>query len=108
MFTGEAEDAVSDSESSGTNPRLQLTATGAKKPHSSADELRWDHKVNLIGRPIKDPLLHICEVCSLPILIYGRMVRGGRWMGGGGDRNRGRSYSACAVDTPYTVVVTCE
>ena len=38
------------------------------------EELKWDHKLNLIGRAVKDPLLHICEVCSLPILIYGRMV----------------------------------
>ncbi len=36
--------------------------------------LRWDYKVNLIGRAVQDPLLHICEICSLPVLIYGRMV----------------------------------
>ena len=35
---------------------------------------KWDHPVNLCGRPVKDPLLHLCEICSLPVLIYGRMV----------------------------------
>jgi hypothetical protein len=44
--------------------------------------LKWDHPVNLCGRPIKDPLLHLCENCSLPVLIYGRMVSGcGQWYG---------------------------
>lgn len=38
-------------------------------------ELRWDQRLNLIGRPVINPLLHICEVCDLPVLIYGRMVR---------------------------------
>lgn len=37
-------------------------------------EYKWNHSVHLCGRPIKDPLLHICEGCNLPILIYGRMV----------------------------------
>ncbi len=37
-------------------------------------QLKWDHAIHLCGRGIKDPLLHLCEVCSLPILIYGRMV----------------------------------
>ena len=48
-------------------------------------DLKWDHPVNLCGRPIRDPLLHLCEKCSLPVLIYGRMVReGGRMVREGG------------------------
>lgn len=31
-------------------------------------------QVNLIGEKVVDPLIHCCEKCSLPILIYGRMV----------------------------------
>ena len=31
-------------------------------------------QVNLIGEKVVDPLIHSCEKCSLPILIYGRMV----------------------------------
>ena len=77
---GETEDVGSDGEPSGTGSRVQ---TGVRKSHGhTTDELKWDHKVNLIGRPVKDPLLHICETCSLPILIYGRMVRLGVVCGG--------------------------
>ena len=46
-----------------------------------SDGLKYDQHVNLIGRPTKDPLLHLCEICTLPILIYGRMVRGGGEVG---------------------------
>lgn len=46
-------------------------------PVHQGKELRWDQRLHLIGRPVLDPLLHICEVCDLPILIYGRMVTTG-------------------------------
>lgn len=39
------------------------------------NHLKWNHPVTLCGRALKDPLLHICENCSLPVLIYGRMKR---------------------------------
>ena len=42
-----------------------------------SDGLKYDQHLTLIGRSIKDPLMHLCEICTLPILIYGRMVRGG-------------------------------
>ncbi|XP_013387405.1 E3 ubiquitin-protein ligase Hakai [Lingula anatina] len=35
---------------------------------------RWNHKVNLIGEKVVDPLIHCCDKCDLPILIYGRMI----------------------------------
>jgi hypothetical protein len=31
--------------------------------------------MNLLGRAVQDPLMHICEICCLPVLIYGRMKR---------------------------------
>jgi len=31
-------------------------------------------QVNLLGEKVVDPLIHSCEKCSLPILLYGRMV----------------------------------
>ncbi len=37
-------------------------------------DLNWDQPVNIVGRAVKDPLIHICEICDRPILIYGRMV----------------------------------
>lgn len=36
--------------------------------------LRWDHRVNLIGEKVLNPMIHCCDKCSKPILIYGRMV----------------------------------
>ena len=40
----------------------------------SGEDLQWDQKIHLVGRCVKDPAMHICEICSLPVLIYGRMV----------------------------------
>lgn len=57
------------------------TSDAKKKPvstvsaiHKAWETLQWDQPLNLIGRGIVDPLIHICEQCDLPILIYGRMV----------------------------------
>ncbi|KAG8177556.1 hypothetical protein JTE90_015957 [Oedothorax gibbosus] len=44
------------------------------EPTHREQKLRWDHKVNLIGEKVIDPLIHCCEKCSLPILNYGRMI----------------------------------
>ncbi len=31
-------------------------------------------QVNIVGEKIVDPIIHLCETCSLPILLYGRVV----------------------------------
>ncbi|XP_032242071.2 E3 ubiquitin-protein ligase Hakai isoform X2 [Nematostella vectensis] len=36
-------------------------------------EMEWNHKIMIIGQKVQDPLLHLCEKCSLPILVYGRL-----------------------------------
>ncbi|XP_033643881.1 E3 ubiquitin-protein ligase Hakai-like [Asterias rubens] len=36
--------------------------------------LKWDHKLNLIGEKVVDPMIHCCEKCTMPILSYGRMI----------------------------------
>lgn len=36
--------------------------------------LKWDHKVNLIGEKVLNPMIHCCDQCEKPILIYGRMI----------------------------------
>lgn len=36
--------------------------------------LNWNHKVNLIGEKVLNPMIHSCDKCSKPILIYGRMI----------------------------------
>ncbi|CAH3166299.1 unnamed protein product [Porites evermanni] len=37
-------------------------------------ELKWDHQILPIRQKVQDPLLHLYEKCSLPILVYGRLV----------------------------------
>lgn len=37
------------------------------------EELDWSHKVLLVGEKVQNPMIHICEICTLPILIYGRL-----------------------------------
>ncbi|XP_064606526.1 uncharacterized protein LOC135471287 [Liolophura sinensis] len=44
------------------------------EPIHHDQRLRWDHRVNLIGEKVVDPVIHCCEKCTLPILIYGRMI----------------------------------
>lgn len=36
--------------------------------------LDWDHKVNLVGKKVMNPMIHCCDKCLKPILIYGRMI----------------------------------
>lgn len=45
-----------------------------KEMDVSTNRLSWDHKVELFGEKVIDPLIHCCEQCLLPILIYGRMI----------------------------------
>ncbi|CAK8675616.1 unnamed protein product [Clavelina lepadiformis] len=37
-------------------------------------ESAWDIQIDLIGFKVKDPMIHVCETCSLPIRSYGRMI----------------------------------
>lgn len=37
--------------------------------------LDWDHKVNLIGEKVLNPMIYVCDQCEKPILIYGRMIQ---------------------------------
>lgn len=36
--------------------------------------LDWDHPVNLVGKKVLNPMIHCCDKCLKPILIYGRMI----------------------------------
>ncbi|KAK3602944.1 hypothetical protein CHS0354_039362 [Potamilus streckersoni] len=54
-------------------PIFKSMETG--EPFHQSQRLRWDHKVHLLGEKVVDPLIHCCEICSLPILIYGRMIQ---------------------------------
>ncbi|XP_047122663.1 E3 ubiquitin-protein ligase Hakai isoform X1 [Hydra vulgaris] len=37
------------------------------------EELDWSHKIMFVGEKIQNPVIHVCESCTLPILIYGRL-----------------------------------
>jgi E3 ubiquitin-protein ligase Hakai len=37
--------------------------------------LNWDHKVNLIGEKVLNPMIYCCDQCEKPCLIYGRMIQ---------------------------------
>lgn len=36
--------------------------------------LSWSLPVNLIGEKVLNPMIHCCDKCLKPILIYGRLV----------------------------------
>lgn len=36
--------------------------------------LKWDYKINMVGRKDPDPKIHNCEKCSFPVMSYGRMI----------------------------------
>ncbi|XP_063407476.1 E3 ubiquitin-protein ligase Hakai-like isoform X2 [Mytilus trossulus] len=47
---------------------------GPGEPLHQNGHLKWNSKVNLIGEKVVDPLIHCCELCHVPILLYGRMI----------------------------------
>lgn len=50
--------------------------TLSRGPPEPMTRLKWDHKVNLIGEKVLNPMIHCCDQCDnvKPILIYGRMI----------------------------------
>uniref|UniRef100_T1IP73 phospholipase A2 n=1 Tax=Strigamia maritima TaxID=126957 RepID=T1IP73_STRMM len=66
----EMEDDISKLEA----PTFTTIDRGPPEPMHRNTKLRWDHKVHLIGEKVVNPMLHCCEKCKLPILIYGRMI----------------------------------
>jgi E3 ubiquitin-protein ligase Hakai len=43
---------------------------------AALQECSWDVKADIIGDKVLCPMIHCCELCDKPILIYGRMVSG--------------------------------
>ncbi|KAK6632471.1 hypothetical protein RUM44_007513 [Polyplax serrata] len=43
-------------------------------PPEAMLRLRWGHPVNLLGEKVLNPMIHCCDVCLHPVLIYGRMI----------------------------------
>lgn len=48
--------------------------TISRGPPEPMLHLAWNHKVNLIGEKVINPMIHCCDQCDKPILIYGRMI----------------------------------
>ena len=53
---------------------LAILPFGSTLSVQLSSNLRWDHRVNLIGEKCPSPNIHVCDKCDKPILIYGRMV----------------------------------
>lgn len=43
-------------------------------PYGSSN-MQLNYKANLVGEKILNPAIHLCDLCNMPIIIYGRMVR---------------------------------
>ena len=43
-------------------------------PFAKTNQMEWKFKANLVGEKILNPAIYLCDLCNLPILIYGRMV----------------------------------
>ena len=48
--------------------------TISRGPPEPMLRLKWDHKVSLIGEKVLNPMIHCCDQCDKPILLYGRMI----------------------------------
>nr|CAB3228057.1 ZF(RING/C2H2)-1 zinc finger protein [Phallusia mammillata] len=47
---------------------------GGRQQFTDSNPFSCDIQIHLIGRKMKDPMIHVCETCSLPIRSYGRMI----------------------------------
>ena len=50
------------------------TFTTIDRSNAPMLSLDWDHQVNLVGKKVVNPMIHSCDKCLKPILIYGRMI----------------------------------
>ncbi|XP_076313620.1 uncharacterized protein LOC143226484 [Tachypleus tridentatus] len=55
-------------------PTFTTISRGPAEPLHQNKQLHWNHKINLIGEKVVNPMIHCCEKCAVPILIYGRMI----------------------------------
>lgn len=52
-------------------PTVTSITTVAKHQNQVLD---WHHQVNLMGEKCQNIRIHVCELCTNPILVYGRLV----------------------------------
>lgn len=51
-----------------------IFTTISRGPPEPMLRLKWNHKVSLMGEKVLNPMIHCCDQCEKPILIYGRMI----------------------------------
>jgi len=65
-------------ESSSSNNNLfgigPLVSPMLSLPFARTNKAEWKFKANLVGKKILNPCIYMCDQCSLPILVYGRMI----------------------------------
>lgn len=68
--------AAIDMEADISQLEAPIFTTISRGPPEPMTRLKWDHKVNLIGEKVLNPMIHCCDQCEnvKPILIYGRMI----------------------------------
>ncbi|CAK9290313.1 unnamed protein product [Gordionus sp. m RMFG-2023] len=44
------------------------------EPIHNGEKLKWDHPAGIVGKKIGSPAIYSCELCHLPIIIYGRLM----------------------------------
>lgn len=52
---------------------VTFTTISKQEPETMLN-LKWDHKVNLMGEKVPKPMVHCCDTCQKPIIIYGRLL----------------------------------
>lgn len=67
-------DCLVDMEADISQLEAPTFTTISRGPPEPMLRLKWDHKVSLIGEKVLNPMIHCCDLCDKPILIYGRMI----------------------------------
>ncbi|THD19822.1 E3 ubiquitin-protein ligase Hakai [Fasciola hepatica] len=47
---------------------------GSKYARDRSKRLKWNNAIWLVGEKAKDVVFHFCDVCDLPVVIYGRLL----------------------------------
>eukprot|EP00795_Rhopilema_esculentum_P002396 gene2396-18040_t len=71
--SSEHKEAPEDGKSHKTTKKVKSVSSGDAFPKSDKEELDWSQKILAIGEKVQDPMIHMCESCTLPVLVYGRL-----------------------------------
>ncbi|CAH8850376.1 unnamed protein product [Trichobilharzia szidati] len=50
------------------------SSKGGRDPRDRSKRAHWTNNVWLVGEKAKDTVFHFCDICDLPIVIYGRLL----------------------------------